>query len=297
MGMSSSPVAVVTGANSGIGRATALAMANQGYTVFATVRSLAKADKLMNKANDMGVTSNITLIELDVADNESVAAGFRTIFQQTAHVDVLVNNAGVGGNAVTEESPPELYSEVFNINHNGCVRCIQQVLPGMRARKSGTIVNVSSVVGKVAAIAQSPYFVSKWAVEAMSEGLAQEVAPFGIRVAILEPGLTRSSIFGKNIDAPNQTGAYDAHYRRLFAFYAKGMAHATPAEEAAKVIIDAVTTTTPRLRYHVSWGAEGIINGRAAMTDEEWIALGAHVNDDDYYEDFSAHFGLDIRPE
>ncbi|MFM8906298.1 MAG: SDR family NAD(P)-dependent oxidoreductase, partial [Actinomycetota bacterium] len=136
------------------------------------------------------------------------------------HIDVLVNNAGVGGNAVTEECPIDTYNEVFNINHNGSVRCIQAVLPGMRARKSGTIVNVSSVVGKITAMAQSPYYVSKWAVEGMSEGLAQEVAPFNIRVAIVEPGVTRSSIFGKNIEAPNQTGAYDPHYRRLFAFYA-----------------------------------------------------------------------------
>ncbi len=295
--MSGTPVAVVTGANSGIGRATALAFAQAGYRVFGTVRGLAKADKLLAKARDIGVADRLQLIEMDVADSASVTRGFGDIFAATDRVDVLVNNAGVGGNAVTEECPIETYTEVFNINHNGSVRCIQAVLPGMRARHGGAIVNVSSVVGKITAIAQSPYFVSKWAVEGMSEGLAQELAPFGIRVAIVEPGVTRSSIFGKNIDAPNQTGAYDAHYRRLFAFYAEGIAKATPAEEAAATILEAATTATPKLRWTCSWGSHELIAAREMMTDEEWVALGAHLDDETYYAEFEARFGLDIRPK
>lgn len=292
----SAPSVVVTGANSGIGRATAIAFAQSGYDVFGTVRALAKADKLLTKARDTGVADRIHLIEMDVADSQSVESGFRQIFASTDHVDVLVNNAGVGGNSVTEECPIETYNEVFNINHNGSVRCIKAVLPGMRSRRSGAIVNVSSVVGKITAIAQSPYYVSKWAVEGMSEGLAQELAPFGIRVAIVEPGVTRSSIFGKNIDAPNQSGAYDAHYRRLFAFYAAGIEKATPAEDAAATILEAVTTTSPRLRWHCSWGADELIAGRESMTDEEWVGLGAHLDDEAYYDDFQSRFGLDIRP-
>ena len=294
---SNTPIAVVTGANSGIGRATTITLAKAGYHIYATVRRLAKADKLLAKATTEGVSDLITLIELDVADSASVNRGFADIFTSTDHVDVLVNNAGVGGNAVTEECPIETYNEVFNINHNGSVRCIQAVLPGMRARRSGTIVNVSSVVGKITAIAQSPYYVSKWAVEGMSEGLAQELAPFGIRVAIIEPGVTRSSIFAKNIDAPNQSGAYDAHYRRLFAFYAEGIAKATPAEEAAATILEAITTHEPRLRWRCSWGADELIRARESMTDEEWVALGQHDDDNAYYDEFEQRFGLDIRPK
>jgi NAD(P)-dependent dehydrogenase (short-subunit alcohol dehydrogenase family) len=293
----STPVAVVTGANSGIGRATSIVLAERGYQVFATVRSMPRADKLLAKAEQLGVTARLSIVEMDVASSESVASGFRHIFQHTDRVDVLVNNAGVGGNAVTEECPIETYNEVFNINHNGSVRCIQAVLPGMRGRRSGTIVNVSSVVGKITAIGQSPYFVSKWAVEGMSEGLAQELAPFGIRVAIIEPGVTRSSIFAKNIDAPNQSGAYDAHYRRLFAFYAEGIARATPAEEAAATILEAITTTSPRLRWRCSWGAEELISARAAMSDEQWVALGQHESDEEYFSEFESLFGLDIRPK
>lgn len=291
------PTAVVTGANSGIGRATTLAFAQAGYRVFGTVRGLAKADKLLAKATSLNLTDRITLVEMDVADSASVTKGFAEIYAATDLVDVLVNNAGVGGNAVTEECPVDTYTEVFNINHNGSVRCIQAVLPQMRKRGSGAIVNVSSVVGKITAIAQSPYYVSKWAVEGMSEGLAHEVAPFGIRVAIVEPGITRSSIFSKNIDAPNQSGAYDAHYRRLFAFYAAGITNATPAEEAAATILQAATTSSPRLRWHCSWGAAELLDARAAMSDEDWVSFGRHLDDEAYYDEFTERFKLDIRPQ
>ena len=291
------PTAVVTGANSGIGRATTLAFAQAGYHVFGTVRGLGKADKLLAKATSLSLADRITLVEIDVADSASVSKGFAQIYAATDQVDVLVNNAGVGGNAVTEECPIDTYTEVFNINHNGSVRCIQAVLPQMRKRGSGAIVNVSSVVGRITAIAQSPYYVSKWAVEGMSEGLAHEVAPFGIRVAIVEPGITRSSIFSKNIDAPNQSGAYDAHYRRLFAFYAAGITNATPAEEAAATILEAATTSSPRLRWHCSWGAGELLAARAAMTDEEWVSFGSHLDDEAYYDEFVARFNLDIHPQ
>ena len=291
------PTAVVTGANSGIGRATTLAFAQAGYHVFGTVRGLEKADKLLAKATSLSLADRITLVEMDVADSASVSKGFAQIYAATDQVDVLVNNAGVGGNAVTEECPIDTYTEVFNINHNGSVRCIQAVLPQMRKRGSGAIVNVSSVVGRITAIAQSPYYVSKWAVEGMSEGLAHEVAPFGIRVAIVEPGITRSSIFSKNIDAPNQSGAYDAHYRRLFAFYAAGITNATPAEEAAATILEAATTSSPRLRWHCSWGAGELLAARAAMTDEEWVSFGSHLDDEAYYDEFVARFNLDIHPQ
>jgi NAD(P)-dependent dehydrogenase (short-subunit alcohol dehydrogenase family) len=291
------PTAVVTGANSGIGRATTLAFAQAGYHVFGTVRGMEKADKLLAKATSLSLADRITLVEMDVADSASVTKGFAQIYAATDQVDVLVNNAGVGGNAVTEECPIDTYTEVFNINHNGSVRCIQAVLPQMRKRGSGAIVNVSSVVGRITAIAQSPYYVSKWAVEGMSEGLAHEVAPFGIRVAIVEPGITRSSIFSKNIDAPNQSGAYDAHYRRLFAFYAAGITNATPAEEAAATILEAATTSSPRLRWHCSWGAGELLDARAAMTDEEWVSFGRHLDDEAYYNEFVARFNLDIRPQ
>ena len=289
-----STISVVTGANSGIGRATAIHLAAQGHTVYGTVRSRSKATKLEAMAADVGV--EVRLVELDVADDDSVRDGFAEILDATGGVvDVLVNNAGVGGNAVTEECPTSMYLDVFNVNVCGAVRCLQQVLPGMRERRRGTIVNITSVVGRIAALAQSPYSVSKWGFEALSEGLAQELAPFGIRVAIVEPGITKSAIFAKNIDAPNQTGAYDAAYRRMFQMYAVGMGSATDPFQVGAVVHHAVTTDEPTLRYAVSWGAKELIEGRAAMTDEQWVEMGGLLDDDEYYADFADKFGLDIR--
>jgi NAD(P)-dependent dehydrogenase (short-subunit alcohol dehydrogenase family) len=261
--------------------------------VYGTVRSVDRAAKLQSMAADAGV--EINLVELDVADDESVHAGFARILGETDGViDVLVNNAGVGGNAVAEECPTSTYLDIMNVNLCGAVRCLQQVLPGMRARGGGAIVNITSIAGRIAALGQSPYVTSKWAFEGLSEGLAQELAPFGIRVVIIEPGVTKSAIFAKNIDAPNHTGAYDTHYRRMFQFYATGHAHATDPFEVGRLIHHAVTTETPQLRYAVSWAGPETIAGRRAMSDEAWVALGAYDDDADYYAAFQSAFGLDI---
>jgi len=288
------PVTVVTGANSGIGRATAIHLASHGHTVYGTVRALAKADKLRALAEQAGV--EVQLAELDVAEDQSVRDGFADILERTGQVDNLVNNAGVGGNAVVEEATPELYLDVMNINLCGAVRCLREVLPGMRERGTGCIVNITSVTGRIAAIAQQPYVASKWAFEGMSEGLAQELAPFGIRVAIVEPGVTKSAIFAKTIDAPNSTGAYDAPYRRMFQFYAAGIAQATDPFEVGEVVRYAIETDDPQLRYQVSWGGRELVERRATMDDRDWVALGSLADDDEYYRRFHELFGLDITP-
>jgi NAD(P)-dependent dehydrogenase (short-subunit alcohol dehydrogenase family) len=258
------------------------------------VRTTARLDKLLAMAEQAGV--DIHLVELDVADDDSVREGFARILDEAGRVDTLVNNAGVGGNAVAEEASPSRYLEVMNVNLCGAVRCLQAVLPQMRERGSGSIVNVTSIAGRVAAIAQSPYVASKFALEGLSEGLAQELAPFGIRVVIIEPGVTKSAIFAKSTDAPNVTGAYDAPYRRMFQFYAAGLAQATDPFEVAEVIHHAITTDEPRLRYAMSWGGTTLVERRAAMDDADWVALGALEDDGDYYRRFQELFDLDIAP-
>lgn len=286
------PVSVVTGANSGIGRATAIRLASAGHTVIGTVRDVAKADKLLAAAETAGVT--VELAELDVADGDSVRAGFADIFGRVGRVDHLVNNAGVGGNGVVEETTPKQFLDVMNVDLCGVVRCTQAVLPHMRERGSGTIVNIASVAGRFGAIAQAPYVASKWALEGVSEELALEVAPFGIRVAIIEPGVTKSAIFAKNNDAPNASGAYDMQYRRMFAFYAAGIRQATPAEEVADVILHAIDTDSPQLRYQVSWAAAEIVAGRDRMAEGDWVALGAIDDDAEYAARFAELFDVDI---
>jgi NAD(P)-dependent dehydrogenase (short-subunit alcohol dehydrogenase family) len=285
-------VVVVTGANSGIGRATALHLASLGARVFGTVRSMDSATKLRAACSERGL--QVDLVELDVTNSASVESGLVDAMSDAGLIDVLVNNAGIGGNGVVEEASIEQYEAAFDVNVSGAIRCIQQVLPQMRERRAGTIVNVTSVVGRLAAIAQAPYVASKWALEGVSEELAHEVASFGIRVAIVEPGVTKSSIFAKNIDAPNATGAYDTHYRRMFQFYAAGIQNASPADEVARVIAHAIETDQPRLRYACSWGGESITSGRRAMSDEDFVALGGHPDDAAYYQGFRQAFGVDL---
>lgn len=287
-------VSIVTGANSGIGRATAIHLAGLGHEVYGTVRDEGRAGKLKAMAAEAGVEVN--LVNLDVAEDESVKRGIGEILDRAGQVDVLVNNAGVGGNAVVEEAPAEQFLDVMNVNLCGAVRCIQAVLPGMRDRGTGSIVNITSVAGRFGAIGQAPYVASKWAFEGLSEELAFELAPFGIRVVIVEPGVTKSAIFAKNVDTPQGTGAYDDHYRRLLNFYAAGLERATDPFEVARVIEEAITTEYPRLRYACSWAGPEIIEGRQMMRDEDWVALGAISDDEEYHHRFNEAFGVDIRP-
>ncbi len=286
-------VAVVTGANSGIGRSAAVDLAAKGWRVFATMRSLDKGKKLADMAAAAGV--EVTPVVCDVTDDDQVTAAFGSVIDQAGRIDVLVNNAGVGGNGVLEETTIDLYKEVMDVNLYGIVRCCQAALPHMRAQGSGTIVNISSIAGRMAALAQSPYVASKWAVEGLSEGLAQEVAPFGIRVAIVEPGVVRTAIMAKNIDTPNASGAYDMHNRRLMGFYAAGLNNPGLPSEVADVIHEAATTETPKLRWTCGWGGPELSVNRAKISDEDWIALGRIEDDEEYAARFEELFGLDIR--
>lgn len=285
-------VAMITGANSGIGRGAAVDLAGRGWTVYGSMRSLDKGTKLRAMADAAGV--EVHPVICDVTDTDSVNRAVAEVTEASGGIDVMVNNAGIGGNGVLEETPIGLYEEVMDVNLYGIVRCCQAVLPQMRERRSGCIINVSSVAGVIAAVGQSPYVVSKWAVEGLTEGLAQEVAGMGIRVAMIEPGIVRSAILAKNTEAPNATGAYDAAYRRMFAFYAAGLQAPGEPSEVSDVIFEAATAEEPKLRYTCGWGGAELTSNRPKLSDEEWVALGAVEDDADYVTRFSQVFGLDI---
>ncbi|MBM3684620.1 MAG: SDR family oxidoreductase [Actinobacteria bacterium] len=287
------PVSVVTGSNSGIGRSTAVRLAVGGHRVFATMRDTGRADKVLELAERAGVA--VEPITLDVSDDASVREGMAEILDRAGRVDVLVNNAGIGYNAVTEDLDLDRCREVFEANFYGIVRCSQAVLPGMRARGSGHISNVSSVTGRFAALAQVAYSASKFAVEALSESMAQELVSYGIGVSIIEPGITRTAIMAKNADSPEGT-VYDWAYRREFAFYAAGLRDAVSPDVVADTIWEAVTTSTPKLRWRCAWGADELVLGRAKMSDEDWVSLGACADDEAYADRFRELFGLDISP-
>jgi NAD(P)-dependent dehydrogenase (short-subunit alcohol dehydrogenase family) len=287
-------VAFITGANSGIGRSAAVDLARKGWTVYGSMRGLDKGTRLQAMAEEAGVS--VHPVVCDVTDDESVRTAIDEVTSAAGQIDVLVNNAGIGGNGVAEESPVALYQEVMDVNVYGIIRCTQAVLPQMRARGNGCIINIGSVAGVIAAISQSAYVVSKYAVAGLTEGMAQELVPFGIRVALIEPGIVKTAIMAKNTDAPNTTGAYDAHYRRLFAFYTAGLQTPGQPDEVADVIYAAATDDPPRFRYTCGWGGPEITARRAGVTDEQWIELGAAEDDAAYAAGFQALFGLDISP-
>ena len=285
-------VALITGANSGIGRSAAVDLAVRGWTVYGSMRSLDKGERLSAMASEAGV--EVHPVVCDVTDTASVDAAVAEVTAAAGGIDVLVNNAGVGGNGVTEECPIGVYEDVMDVNLYGTIRCAQAVIPQMRERGSGCIINISSVAGVIAAIAQSPYVASKWAVEGVTEGLAQELAPFRIRVALVEPGIVKTAILAKNTETPNATGAYDAHYRRMFAFYSAGLKDPGQPSEVADVIYAAATDDPPSFRYTCGWGGTELTERKPGVTDEDWIALGALTDEADYAARFQELFGLDI---
>ena len=283
---------IITGANSGIGRSTAITLAKNDYTVFATMRSLERGEKLKGIAQELNLV--IKAVELDVSDTDSVNQGINEILGQTDQIDVLINNAGVGSNAVIEDVDIESDKSVFETNFWGVVRCIQAVLPTMRQQKSGHIIQVSSIAGRVGLPAQPIYSASKWALEGLSENLAHDLSSFGVRVSIIEPGVTRTAILGKNNTVP-QNDDFENIYARMLDMYMQGIEANIRPEAVSETILQCLESSSHQLRWPVAWGAETMVNARhdGSVSDEEWVELGSLVNNrEEWVRSFRQAFNL-----
>ena len=265
------PTTLITGSSSGIGYATALHLARNGHNVFASMRETSRGELLEQAASKEGLA--ITLLRLDVNDDASVEAAVATVLERSDQVDVLINNAGIGRSGPVEETPIQLYRDAMETNFFGALRCIHAVLPHMRRQRSGCIVNVSSIAGRIALPSHSAYNASKWALEAMSESLAQEIHEFGIRVVIIEPGHIWTAMWEKRRPQPEKT-AYPNARGRMLAIMDGGMPYSSPAEIVSVRIAEAINTDRPRLRYLVGADAEALWSVRVGMSDEEWLAFG-----------------------
>ena len=285
-------ICLITGTSTGIGHATALHLARRGYRVYATMRNTAKGDQLGAAA----VAENLNLVieTLDVADHQSMLDCVARIMAVEGRIDILINNAGLSSSSPIETYPEDEHRALFEANYWGPVKLTQAVLPAMRERASGAIINISSVLGRIAWANQGAYCASKFAIEAFSEALAQEVAPFGIRVAIIEPGVTASAIFDNTPVHYDRASPYKTAMRRNGRFYSVGIADATPAEQLAETIEEALTAEQPKLRHAVGFGTQAIPR-RAAMNDEEYVAL-ATLADPDYYQALRERLDLDLEP-
>ncbi len=227
--MSNSKVVVITGVSSGIGRATAAKLALRGCRVFGTVRNLAKAQPL----------PGVELVEMDIRDEASVQQGIETIIARAKRIDVLVNSAGVALLGATEETSVAEAQTLFDTNLFGILRTTQAVLPHMRAQRSGRIVNISSVLGFLPAPYMGLYSASKHAVEGMSETLDHEVRKFGIRVALVEPSFTKTSLDINAPQAASKVSAYDAERSVVSRTIQKTVQKAPDPDSVASTVVDA----------------------------------------------------------
>jgi len=257
-------VAVVTGATSGIGAATAVALAERGFTVYGLGR---RADRLAALQN-RGVAGLV----VDLTDNAALEAAVTTVLAAHGHIDVLVNNAGYGEYGAIEDVSMDLARRQMEINVLAQMRLVQLVLPAMRRSGAGRIVNVTSIGGRFSMGFGGWYHASKHALEALSDALRQEVAPFGIKVVVVEPGVIKtewSQVAGQNAAQSSGHGAYAAKASRVTNMMNRPWVNwlfSSPGV-VAKTIVRAIQAPRPRTRYTVGMGAKPILLMRRLLPD------------------------------
>ena len=262
-------VILVTGSSTGIGQETALHMARKGHDVYAAVRSPETATELKDliAAEDLPVS----VITLDLVDPDSIVTAVAEIMARSGRIDALVNNAGIGGGRAVEETPMHEVREIFETNYFGNVNVLRAVTPIMRQQKSGRIVTVGSLAGRVVMGCHAHYSASKWAMEGLSEALAQEMAEFNVKVAIIEPGCVLTPIWGKG-SLPTEPSPYLKSLQRLGRFFEFGLRRPAMPTDVASAIAHAIESDKPHFRYPVGPDAVESVAARAKVSDDEWIA-------------------------
>lgn len=258
------PVVLITGASSGIGHATALALASRGWIVYGAAR---RVDRMTELA-----AAGCHVLEMDVTDDASMVAGVERIVAEQSRLDVLVNNAGYGSYGALEDVPLAEARRQFEVNVFGLARLTQLVLPTMRALGRGRIINISSVGGRIYEPIGSWYHSTKFAVEGLSDSLRLELAPHGIDVVIVQPGpiatewngISRESALAYSGEGPyaGQARALVRNYERIDSSPASG----TP-EDVAATIVQAVTARRPRTRYATPASARIVVGLRRLLPD------------------------------
>jgi NAD(P)-dependent dehydrogenase (short-subunit alcohol dehydrogenase family) len=266
-------IVLLTGASSGIGKVTAEHLTAHGYTVYGTSR---------NPHPD--TTRPFEMVRLDVTDADSVTACVEEVMGRAGRIDILVNNAGVELLGAIEETSIDEARQLFETNFYGVARMVQAVLPHMRERGNGTIINISSQAGLSSVPFQGYYAASKHAIEAYSEALSYEVEPFGVRVALVEPGIFHSEIAGGRRVRPQQPiPAYDGARDRAISGWEGYIERGNTPEPVAEMVLRIADRRTRRLRHQVStMDSKGSIFAKAAPEFlmrwyiKRWSGLVAH---------------------
>jgi NAD(P)-dependent dehydrogenase (short-subunit alcohol dehydrogenase family) len=275
--MKAQSVALITGSSSGIGFETALLLARNRFNTYASMRNLEKSSDITEIANRERLP--LQVVQLDVNDDRSVKESIDKIVAENQRIDVLVNNAGYGLFGALEDLSIEEIKAQFETNFFGVVRVTRQALPIMRKQKSGTIVNMSSVGGRIGIPGLSAYHGTKFALEGLSESISYELEPFGIRVVVIEPGFVRTNIMNSSIIAKKALDPKSPYFpfisqvERSFRSAMENASASSPPEEVAKVVLKAITSESPKQRYAVGNDASSMIQAKTTMSDTEFGGL------------------------
>ena len=277
--MTGQEIAVVTGSSTGIGFETSLTLARNGFHTYATMRIL-EGSRGSEQITDIAKRENLPLqvIQLDVDNDKSVSDAFSTIVKDKGRIDFVINNAGYALAGPFEETSNEEMKAQFETNFFGAVRIMQAAIPIMRKQRSGKIVNITSMGGRVAVPLDSMYHGTKFALEGVSESLQYELEPFGIKIILIEPGAVGSN-FWKNLkmvaktSGPGNNSPYEHLANNMSEALKQMVKNTIHPSEVAKVILQAVTSTSPDFRYVVGKDAATILEARRNMSNREFQRL------------------------
>jgi NAD(P)-dependent dehydrogenase (short-subunit alcohol dehydrogenase family) len=261
---------LVTGSSTGLGLETALQLAKAGFTVFATVRDLGQRAEVLQAAADRG--ANLAVLHLDLVSPQSIEEAVATVLEASGGIFGLVNNAGVGLRGAVEDCSDEEIRHVMETNVLGTIAVTRAVLPHMRAAGCGRVVTVSSVGGRVCGFGVTIYCASKFAQEGLGEGLALELAPFGIQSILVEPGIVKTTRWSHRRGTARGAQEPASPYHDLF-WASEAEADAivertrTRPEDVARTIHHALTADDPRMRYVVGRGAAAAILARRMLPE------------------------------
>lgn len=275
--MKRNKTALVTGCSSGIGYSTCLLLARNNFKVYGTVRNLSKAKKIQEVIDKEKI--HLKIILLDVNDSESIQNAIRDILYDSRKIDVLINNAGYGMFGPIEEITTEDVKLQFETNFFGVIRLIKEIVPIMRKQGNGTIVNISSMVGRFGVPLNAAYVSSKFAIEGLSESISYELAEFGIKIIVIEPGVVQTNFFNNlKINGLDTSSPYYELMKKRVSFLKIAMKNSpTSSSQVANTILDALNSKRPEFRYVIGIDAKNSIQKKDSLSDKKfmkWVSDG-----------------------
>ena len=275
--MNRNKTALVTGCSSGIGYSTCLLLARNNFKVYGTVRNLSKAKKIQEVIDKEKIPLKIIL--LDVNDSESIQNAIRDILYDSRKIDVLINNAGYGMFGPIEDITTEDVKLQFETNFFGVIRLIKEIVPIMRKQGNGTIVNISSMVGRFGVPLNAAYVSSKFAIEGLSESISYELAEFGIKIIVIEPGVVQTNFFNNlKINGLDTSSPYYELMKKRVSFLKIAMKNSpTSSSQVANTILDALNSKRPEFRYVIGIDAKNSIQKKDSLSDKKfmkWVSDG-----------------------